>query len=157
MDPLSVTASIVGILAAAGKISELLHTVISSAKEAPQVVTALVFEIKDVQAAFSSLQGLLADISSAPPRRAALIQVDRLIVTLTETVLTFSELEAFVAPLVVPQGQKFSIKTRLKWTRVEAGCEKLVGKLQRHKASVSLMLNILQWYVIHADCVYERL
>jgi hypothetical protein len=147
MDPLSVTASIVGILAAAGKISELLHIVLSSAKEAPKIVTALVSEIEDVRSAFSSLQDLLANLSSAPPRRTALIQVDRLIVTLTETVLTFSELETIVIPLAVPKGQKFPLRTRLKWTRVEGDCARMVEKLQRHKASVSLMLNVLQWCV----------
>jgi hypothetical protein len=147
MDPLSVTASIVGILAAAGKIYELLHTVASSAKEAPQVVTALMFEVDDVRSAFASLQSLLVDLSSAPPRRTAMVQVDRLIVTLTETVLTFSELETVVAPLAVPQGQKFPLRTRLKWTRVEGDCARMVEKLQRHKLSVSLMLNIFQWWV----------
>jgi hypothetical protein len=73
MDPLSVAASIVGILAAAGKISELLHTVVISAKEAPQIVTALMFEVDDVRSAFASLQSLLVDLSSAPPRRTAMV------------------------------------------------------------------------------------
>lgn len=147
MDPLSVAASIVGILAAASKIYELLHTVVSSAKEAPHVVTALMVEVDHVRLAFESLQGLLLDLSSAPPRRTAMVQVDRLIVTLTETVLTFSELETVVAPLVVPQGQRFTLRTRLKWTRVEGDCVKMVEKLQRHKLSVSLMLNVFQWWV----------
>lgn len=149
MDPLSVTASIVGILAAAGELSELLRSIISTAKDAPQVVAALVCEINEVQAALLSLQTLLTDLSSAPPRRAALIQLDHLIVTLTESVLTFSELEAIITPLAVSKGQKFPLRTRLKWTRIEGNCSKMVERLQRHKASISLMLNILQWYVNH--------
>ena len=157
MDPLSVTASIVGILAAAGKISELLHTVVISAKEAPQIVTALMFEVDDVRSAFASLQSLLVDLSSAPPRRTAMVQVDRLIVTLTETVLTFSELETVVTPLVVSKGQKYPLRTRLKWTRVEQNCERMVAKLQRHKSSVSLMLNVLQWYVVHRSSPFKIL
>lgn len=55
MDPLSVTASIVGILGAAGKVAELLRFIISTAKDAPQVVAALACEINEVQAALSSL------------------------------------------------------------------------------------------------------
>ncbi|ORY08220.1 hypothetical protein BCR34DRAFT_570096 [Clohesyomyces aquaticus] len=144
MDPLSVTASIVGILAAAGKIAESLRVVISTAKEAPWVITALLAEVNDVHAVVSSLQTLLSDLQSAPPRRAALIQLDRLIATLTDTVLTFSELEAIVTPLAVTKGQKFPLRTRLKWTRVEGNCSKIVEKLQRHKSSISLMLNIFQ-------------
>jgi hypothetical protein len=148
MDPLSVAASIVGILAAAGKISELLHCVVSSAKDAPHVVTALAFEVDDVRTAVSALQGLLMHhLISAPSRRTKLIQLDRLIVTLTEMVLTFSELETAVSPMVVPEGGKTPLKTRLRWPRIESDCSKMVEKLQRHKASVSLMLNILQWYV----------
>jgi hypothetical protein len=64
-------------------------------------------------------------------------------------VLTFSELETVVTPLVVSKGQKYPLRTRLKWTRVEQNCERMVAKLQRHKSSVSLMLNVLQWYVVH--------
>lgn len=145
MDPLSVTASIVGILAAAGKLTELLHGIISTAKDAPQVVTALLCETRDVQAALSSLQSLLVDLSASPPRRTALIQIDQLIVTLTESVLTFSELEAIITPLAALTAPKFTIRTRLRWTRAEGNCTKIVERLQRHKASISLMLNILQW------------
>ncbi|PVI06946.1 hypothetical protein DM02DRAFT_649288 [Periconia macrospinosa] len=144
MDPLSVTASIVGILAASGKLSELLRSIISTAKDAPQVVTQLGCEINEVRAALSSLQTLLTDLSSAPPSRAALIQLDQLIVILTESVLTFSELEAIVSPLAASPGKKFSLINRLKWTRAEGNCLKMVERLQRHKASISLMLNILQ-------------
>jgi hypothetical protein len=145
MDPLSVTAGIIGILAAAGKVGELLHGTISTVKDAPRVLVALACEVQEVQAALSSLQSLLANLSSAPPHRAALIQLDQLIVTLTEAVLTFSELETTIAPFSVAQGAKLPLKSRLKWTRAESNCTKLVERLQRHKASISLMLNILQW------------
>jgi hypothetical protein len=145
MDPLSVTASIVGILTAAAKIGELLHVTISTAKDAPHVLTALACEVKEVQAALSSLQILLTDLSSTPTHRAALIQLDQLIVTLTESVLTFSELETAIAPFLTPRGTKVPLRTRLKWTRAESQCAKIVERLQRHKASISLMLNILQW------------
>lgn len=149
MDPLSVTASIVGILAAAGKLSELLHTTICNAREAPKVVTTLGSEINDIRAALLSLQGLITYLSSSAPRRTALIQLDQLVVTLTESVLTFSELEAIITPLAVPNEELFPLRARLKWTRVERNCSKMVEKLQRHKASISLMLNILQWYISH--------
>jgi hypothetical protein len=145
MDPLSVTAGIVGILAAAGKVGELLHGTISTTKDAPRVLIALACEVKEVQAALSSLQNLLSDLTSAPTHRTALIQLDQLIVTLTEAILTFSELETTIAPFSLPQGAKLPLKSRLKWTRAESSCVKFVERLQRHKASISLMLNILQW------------
>jgi hypothetical protein len=145
MDPLSVTAGIVGILAAAAKVGEVLHSTISTAKEAPHVLRTFASEVQEVQAALSSLQILLADLSSTPTHRTALIQLDQLIVTLTESVLTFSELETAIAPFLVPHGAKIPLRSRLKWTRAENSCFKIVERLQRHKASISLMLNILQW------------
>jgi len=140
-------ASIVGILAAAGKLSETLGSVTSTVTNAPQTIAALTCEINEIQAALSSLQVLLADLSSAQPHRAALIQLDQLIATLTEAVLTFSELETIISPLASPSPEKFPLRTRLKWAYNEGTCLKIVEKLQRHKSSISLMLNILQWYV----------
>ncbi|KAL6705198.1 hypothetical protein ACN47E_007158 [Coniothyrium glycines] len=144
MDPLSVTASIVGILAAAGKIAELLHGTISTAKDAPRVVISLACEVQEVRTALSSLQILLADLSSSQTHRAALIQIDQLIVTLTDSVLTFSELETAIAPYIALQGAKVPLRARLKWVRAEDSCLKIVDRLQRHKATICLMLNILQ-------------
>jgi len=145
MDPLSVTASIVGILAAAAKIGESLHSTISVAKDAPQVLSALDCEVREIQAALSSLQTLLADLSSLPPHRAALIQIDHLIATLTGCVLSFSELKTAIAPFTALQKPVVSLRARLKWTRAEGDCLRIVERLQRHKASISLMLSILQW------------
>lgn len=145
MDPLSVTASIVGILAAAGKVGELLHGAISTAKDAPRVLVSLACEVQEVRAALFSLQTLLADLSSTQSHRAALIQIDQLIVTLTDSVLTFSELETAIAPFVTLQGAKVPFRARLKWLWAEDSCSKIVDRLQRHKSTISLMLNILQW------------
>jgi hypothetical protein len=142
MDPLSVTASIVGILAAAAKIAESLQGMVSTAKNAPRVLVALDCEIREFQTALSSLQTLLADLSSIPTHRAALIQVEQLVVTLTEAVLTFSELDAL-------RGSKVPVAKRLRWTQAEGNCLKLVERIQRHKASISLMLHIFQWYDYH--------
>ncbi|KAF2105386.1 hypothetical protein BDV96DRAFT_375446 [Lophiotrema nucula] len=153
MDPLSITASIVGILAAAGKLSELLSSIISTTKDAPQVVSALVHEVKDIQAALSSLQVLLDDLSSSPKRRTALIQIDSLIVTFTESVVTFSELERIISPFAASTSGKLPLRTRLKWARAEGTCLKVAERLQRHKSSITLMLNILQCTTdAEADC-----
>jgi hypothetical protein len=145
MEFIGATASIAGILAVAAKTGSWLHTTISSAADAPQVLRVLDTEVNEVHAAVSSLQILLADLSSAPPHRAALIQVDHLIATLTECVLTFSELDAALVPFAGLREAKVPLRARLRWTRAEAECGRIVGRLQRHKASVSLMLNIMQW------------
>lgn len=145
MDPLSVTASIVGILAAAAKICESLYGTISTVKDAPLVLGVLYREVREFRAVLLILQTLLADLSSAPPHRTALVHIDHLIATFTECTLTFSELEVAITPYAALRAQKRPLQTRLKWTRAENGCMKLVERLQRHKATISLMLNILQW------------
>lgn len=145
MDPLSVTASIAGILTAAAKIGELLNVTISTAKNAPQVITALAYEVREVQAVLPSLQILLINLSSAQPHRAAMIQLKHLIITLTEAASTLAELDKAIAPFTMNPGSKTPIQRKLGWTRAESSCVKIVERLQRHKASMSLMLNILQW------------
>ncbi|KAF2847552.1 hypothetical protein T440DRAFT_510024 [Plenodomus tracheiphilus IPT5] len=144
MDPLSITASIVGILAAAAKIGEMLHGVISTAKDAPQVLKSLACEVREIRAACLALHTLIDEISSAPVRRAALIQIEDLAITFTGTVLTLSELEEALAPFSISHGRRTPLKLRLRWNQAEGSCMKIVDRLQRHKVSISLMLNILQ-------------
>jgi hypothetical protein len=62
-----------------------------------------------------------------------LIKVDQLIATLTEAVLTFSELEALVTPLAART--KLSAIDRLKWSWKEEEASRLFDRLQRHKMS----------------------
>lgn len=114
MDPLSVTASIVGLLAAAGKVGETLTPVVSNFKDAPRAIDSVAAEVQDFRTILSSLQQFLLNLGSASPRRVALIQLDQVIVTLTDSVLTFSELEAVVLPLQAPPGSEFLIKSRFK-------------------------------------------
>ncbi|KAF2125096.1 hypothetical protein P153DRAFT_360706 [Dothidotthia symphoricarpi CBS 119687] len=144
MDPLSVTASIIGILAAAGKLYELLDSIISTTKDAPQVLTALARETHEVEAVVLSLQNVLKDLSVTPPHRTALIQLDQLIITLTDSVLAVDELKDAIAPFIAVGGQKIPFKVRLKWTRAEASCMRIVDRMQMQKTSILLMLNILQ-------------
>jgi hypothetical protein len=145
MDPLSVMASVVGLMTAASNVSSVLLAVKSSMKDAPQMVNHVLSEVKEVEISLSAIQKFLMGITSAPRRRIALIQLDQLIATLTEAVLTFSELEAMVTPLV----SKSNAPTleRLRWALKEDKVSSIMQRLQRHKSSLSLMLNIVQWLV----------
>lgn len=143
MDPLSVMASVVGLLTAAGAVASILSTVKSSISDAPRLLDHVLREVKDVEIVLSAIHKFLIGISSAPIRRIALIQVDQLIATLTESVLTFSELEALVKPLEARSGN--SLWERVKWAWKEDTVSDILQRLQRHKSSLSLMLNIVQW------------
>jgi hypothetical protein len=154
MDPLSVMASVVGLLTAASNVSSILSAIKSSMKDTPQLVNHVLSEVKEVEISLSAVHKFLQGITSAPRRRIALIQLDQLIATLTEAVLTFSELEALVTPLATKS--KVSIMERLKLAWKEDVVSSIMQRLQRHKSSLSLMLNILQWLVFALILVPPR-
>jgi hypothetical protein len=151
MDPLSVMASVVGLLTAAGTVTSILSTVKSSISDTPRLIDRILSEVKEVEISLSAVHRFLLGIRTAPIHRIAMIQLDHLIATLTESVLTFSELEALVKPLAT--GPKTSILERIKWAWKEDAVSGIMQRLERHKSSFSLMLNIAQWYVYNFYCV----
>jgi hypothetical protein len=151
MDPLSVTASVIGILTAAGKIASLLGSAASSWSEAPPLLRTTHEEICGVRRALECVSEYLDHAADAAPERRALIRLDDLVMTLTEGVLTFSELERLLgldnklADDNSNSPKETSFKERIFWVRHETAIERLVTQLQRHKSSLTLMLSILQW------------
>lgn len=152
MDPLSVTASVVGLLAGAGKVGGVLLWVKSSIVDAPGSLSNLLSQINDLAICLEAVNQLLTGIYSTPSKRISMIQVDQLVATLTEAVLTFSELEALVMPLGDPS--EISIIQRMKWAWEEETISSIMVRLDRHKSSFSLMLNIIQWYVCRISRPY---
>jgi hypothetical protein len=145
MDPLSILASVAGLLIAAGTISSTLNNIRSSAGKAEQTIDQVASEVNDLRTCLSALQDFLVGLARAPRQRMALIQLDQLVAVLTEAVLTFSELEALVLPF-----QDVHLRTgdRLRWLWKEDSVSPILQRLQRHKSSLSLMLNIVQWHVL---------
>jgi hypothetical protein len=95
MDGLSVAASITGILLAAAKVSSPLARV----RDIPHTFSTVLIEIRHIKIVFSALQNFLDRAARVIGPRAALIQLEDVVVILTQTVLVFSELETLVAPL----------------------------------------------------------
>jgi hypothetical protein len=140
MDPLSIAASITGILAAAAQVSSLL----SQIRRAPASVTAVLSEIEHIRIVFRALQSFVDRARTVTRYRATLIQIEDFTVILTQTVIVFSELETLITPLLANSGRS-SIRRRLNWSRQESGVNRLVNQLQRHKTSLSLLLQVIQW------------
>jgi hypothetical protein len=142
MDPLSVTASIVGLLGAAGKVIEILGPILGAIKDIKKVASTVYSELVNLKIILSALQKWLDDLNYAPRARMALIQIDQLVAVLTDGVILLSELEAIVQPL----GEfRDVIRCRIQWSRREAGLQANLSRLQIFKSSISLMLNIIQW------------
>lgn len=148
MDPLSVAGSIIGILAAAGKVTELVEPYVTSTKDAPKIALSVHREVNRVRTVLSSLQNILENLSSPSntQRRAAFVQIEPLVVTFTDGVLIFSELESIVAPLLPPdQNQGLPLMQRFQWAAKKNAISNVLDRLQRFLVSLSAMLNIFQW------------
>lgn len=141
-DPLSVVASIIGIIAAAGKVAETLGPLISTVKDTTKSATTIHAEVNNCKIILSALQVLLEDLGSTPRKRRELIQVSQLVTILTDGALIFSELEPLVSQLGTST-EKWS--TRIQWARKKDALEVLTKRLELFKGSINVMLNILQW------------
>ncbi len=140
MDPLSVAASITSILMAAAQVCSFLTQI----RNAPASVTAILTEIEHIEIVFRALQRFIDHAKTVTRYRAALIQIEDVAVMLTQTVLVFSELQTLLAPLST-NGQRSGIRRRFDWSRQEPGVNRLVNQLQRHKTSLSILLQVIQW------------
>ena len=144
MDPLSVTAAIVGLLGAGAKISSSLWSFIDSVKDAPSLARDLLNEVDDIRSCLIQLQSLILDTNLETRSRPALIMADHVVITLTSSVMNFSKLEKIVDSVVVIN-ETMNARRRVRWARKEQKMRVILNRLQNSKTSLSLMLNILTW------------
>jgi len=145
MDPLSVVASIVGILGAATQVSASVSTLIEKSRKAPKNIRKVKDEVDTIRSVLHQLQALLLGSSRTNRARASLILVDQVVVTLSACVSTFSELDVIVGTLV--SDEKLGLMDRLRWATKASAIDECLKNLQTQKNSLTLMLTILTWYV----------
>ncbi|KAI4236444.1 MAG: hypothetical protein L6R40_006154 [Gallowayella cf. fulva] len=141
MDPISVTASILGLLGAAAKISQVLTSFITGVKDAPRLAQRTLTEVEDLRVCFGQLQDFIASEGVKDRSRTAMIMVDQLVIILTHSVMTFSELETAVEGL--KPRSSFIINSRFKWFAKEHTITLLLQRLQASKTSLNLLLTTL--------------
>jgi hypothetical protein len=135
--------SVVGLIGAAGKVGSVLLAVKKSLVDAPRLMDQMLSQVKELKISLSAVQSFLDGASSVPRERISLIRVEQLRATLTEAVLTFSELETLVTSIAKDNG--LPITARLMYVWKEDAVTSIMLRLERHKSSLSLMLNIVQW------------
>ena len=139
MDPISAAASIVGLLGAAAKISEVLLKFFGKVVNAPNLARNVLMEISDVSACLIQLQRYLQGTLSTSSSQEQLLTVEQLVGVLSNCVLIFSELEKTVD----------SLKPRpwmvTQWLFKEQAISALLIRMQQSKLSLSLMLTTLTW------------
>lgn len=142
MDSISVAASLLGLLGAAAKMSEVLTNFIKAVKDAPKLARRVFSEVEDLTLCFQRIQDFVSSQANVDRSRAAMITVDQLLVVLTNCVTTFSELENALGGLT---SKTFSVNLRLKWITKEHTISKLLQRLLSSKTSLSLRLTTLNW------------
>jgi hypothetical protein len=142
-DPLSVAASITGLIALAGQLYVALDGFISNVRDAPLLAGTIQAEIQSFRNTLNALHSLLQDPAFCHSKRAALITADYVVVSFTDAVLVFSQLETNVLSLT--KFTEYSIAAKTQWTRKKTKLNELVGRLQWQKHTLVLQLNILRW------------
>ena len=145
-DPLSIAAGVVGVITAAAQISLLLTKFTKSTIAAPQQARVVITEVSDINVILSQLQSYLLGLESPNSSRTSLLKVEKVVTIVSGCVLTFSELERLLDEL---KTEGMDVLDCLKWARKESAIVGLIQRLQYHKASLSLILNILNGFVPH--------
>ncbi|KAI4262147.1 MAG: hypothetical protein L6R42_002671 [Xanthoria sp. 1 TBL-2021] len=139
-DPLSIAAGVIGILTAAAQVSHLLINFTRNSKDAPQTAQIVLTEVNEISGTLSHLQSFLLGNETLDRSRTQLLQVDQVVTVVSGCVLTFSELEKLLDSL---KTDNMGIRDCVRWARKEKLITGLVQRLQNHKASLSLVLHIL--------------
>lgn len=143
-DPLSIAAGVVGILTAAAQISTLLIQFTQSSRDASVQARHVLTEVNDISGILSHLQTFLIGQEYVESSRTSMLRVDHIVAIVSGCVMTFSELEKVLDGLKTAD---LGAIDSIRWARKDTEIMTIIQRLQNHKASLSLMLNILNGYV----------
>jgi cell division control protein 24 len=145
-DPLSIAASIAGLISISVEAAKFLSPYVSAAKETPQVAAHVFSEIQSTQVILQGLQSLTMDFAAVKAQHAAFIGVNQVVTILTDGVLLFSELQNELSSLPAKDeaDERISLLARLQWARKESSLNTLIVRLQSFKSSMTLVLMILK-------------
>ena len=143
MDPLSVTASIIGISTAAAKIISVLTEYIRREKDAPRSMRTALTELSDLTLCLSQLQPFIQATKVAPQARRDAISVEQIIAISTSLVLNVSDLEKMLDSFRLQKSM--STAQRLHWARSEGKLNKRLICIEAFKNSLNLILTIFTW------------
>jgi cell division control protein 24 len=154
MDLLTIDTSILGLLKATALVARYLAPYVSATRDTPKIVSKVHSEVAYTRTILIAIESLTNNLASIPARRAALITIDQLIAVFTDGVLLLSELEATLPslPSTETTSPRLPLQSRLQWARKESVFVAFLTRLQGFKASISLILNILQRHVFSIEC-----
>ena len=145
MDPLSIAASVAGLIGAGAKLAAILSQ-ISRLSDAPPLCKAVLSEVCDTAVALRQVQNFLDGQLHIPSERREHVLLEHVAAALTGCVMAKDELETLLdgMGLVYAGSGITGTFDRMKWIRKEQDIQRLVQRLQNHKASLNLILTVLQ-------------
>jgi hypothetical protein len=157
-DPLSITASISGLIGLSGQILTSLndlYTLGKSAKNAPDSIRRLLEEMEEMNVIFCQVQLFISNTGKRKPSGSGLtrISIHHIVATLSGCVLVCSNLDKYLSEVqgITDPNAKAITGVKLVWERVrwavwkESEVAIILQDLQRHKLSLNIMLGIVQW------------
>ncbi|KIW32205.1 uncharacterized protein PV07_03765 [Cladophialophora immunda] len=146
MDPLTLSMAIVKALSIALRLGLDLNSLVGDYQNAPQSLRAATFLVKEMGLVLSSMHSLLNNLVALHPSRKSMIELDHLVVVVTQTTITFLDLEEAVHPFRQTKagGSWDWTKLRVEWLRKEKGIQGIMDMMSQHKSSLSMIMDILQ-------------
>jgi len=151
-DPVSITASIAGLITISAQVVGIAKELFDKVKDAPETMMRVREEVESMQPIFCQVHLLLNGSSSGLNRHLTMISIHNLMATLTRCVIVYTRLEKKVNDVCGFNDPTTSwrragvIADRVKWGlwRHEEVLV-IIEDLQRQKLSLNLMLTILSW------------
>jgi len=155
MEPLSITMAVIGLLNTARAVSSGIVRLVAIKQNSSNEIREIKITVDTLRSVLLQLQLLLLNHGKIDERRTSMILVDEVVVTLTACVMTFSDLDSCVEGLEADE--KLGILGAMKWASKAAELRRYKGDLEAHKSSLSLMDNILSWYVVYSLALVDLL
>ena len=143
MEPLSIIASITGVLLGAAQVTKVVSEFIEKEKDAPKSAQSVVLELSDLSLCLRQLAPFIKGSRHAERSRRECISVEQVVVLSTSLALNISELEKLVDALKLRQ--PISKLAKIRWVMSEGKINRLLSRLQASKSSLNLVLTIFTW------------
>jgi cell division control protein 24 len=140
-DPLSIAATIAGLVGTTTKISITVVGVTSAIADAPRAARMTLETAQEMEYALIAVQQLIDSVASLPSERKLLVRLDHIAIVLTNCVFGLSELEALVCGDLVKNG---GLMNRIRWAWGEKKILRLLSRVESQKTCLVLMTSILQ-------------
>ena len=142
-EPISVIASITGLLAVTAKVAALAKEYIQKERNAPGSMSNVLQEMSDFSICLNQLQPFIQGTRTLPTPQRAAISRDQLIVMLSSSVVNLAKLEEIMDTFQT--SQPLSVSNRVRWTRRETEVTELLTQIRASRSSLNLMLTIFNW------------